>query len=56
MSHHMKNSARDTVIGEKWIYLERDTFHKQACGLSRRANAASKYGVVSFYGLGNFIG
>ena len=56
MSHHMKNSVRDTVIGKKWIYLERDTLHVQACRLSQRANAASECGVVSFYGLGNFIG
>ena len=24
MSHHRKNSVRDKVIGEKWVYLERD--------------------------------
>ena len=28
-SQHRKNSVRDKVIGEKWIYLERDTFHRQ---------------------------
>ena len=25
MSHHRKNSVRDKVIGNKWIYLERNT-------------------------------
>ena len=24
MSHHRKNSVRDKVIGEKWVYLERN--------------------------------
>ena len=25
MSHHRKNSVRDKVIGNKWIYLARNT-------------------------------
>ena len=55
MSHRRKNSVRDKVVGKKWIYLERYTFHrKNVVRLKRRE--ALKYGVVSWYGLGNFIG
>ena len=50
-----KNSVRDKVIGKKWICLERKTSHRQARGLSQRVSVASKCGVVSFYGLGNYI-
>ena len=28
MSHHIKKSVRDKVIGKKWIYLERNTLHR----------------------------
>ena len=28
MSHHRKNSVRDKVVGKKWIYLQRYTFHR----------------------------
>ena len=56
MSHHIKKSERDKVIGKKWIYLERNTLHRQECGPSQRESAASKCGAVSFYGLGKFIG
>ena len=28
MSHHRKNSVRDKLIGENWIYLERRTLHR----------------------------
>ena len=28
MSHHRKNSVRDKVIDNKWIYLERNTLHR----------------------------
>ena len=53
MSNCRKNSVRDKVIGKKWVYSERNTLHKQY-GPSWRASAeALKYGVVSFYGLGN---
>ena len=56
MSHGRKNSVRDKVIGKKWIYLERNTLHRQ-CGPSQRVSlAVPKFGVVSYYGLGNFIG
>ena len=40
MSHCRKNSERDKVfllwVGEKWIYLERNTFHRQTVGHLRR--------------------
>ena len=55
ISHQRKNSVRDKVTGKKWIYLERNTLHRQSVGHLRRQEAP-KYGVVSFYGLGNFIG
>ena len=55
MSHRRKNSVRDKVIGKKWIYLERNTLHRHNVGHLRRQEAL-KYGVVSFYELGNFIG
>ena len=55
MSHNRKNSVRDKVIGKKWIYLERNTLHRQSVGHHKRLSASSKCGVVSFYGLGNFI-
>ena len=52
MSHHRKNSVRDKGIGKKWIYLERNTLHRQECGPSQKARAAPGYGVVSFYRAG----
>ena len=48
MSHHRKNSVRDKVIGNKWIYLETPLFLE--CGPSQKARAAFKCGVVSFMG------
>ena len=57
MSHRRKNSVRDKVIGKKWTDSERNTLHRQECRPLQRARAtASKWGMVSFYGLGNFIG
>ena len=56
MSHCRKNSVRDKVIGKKWTYSDREKRTPQTeCGPSQRAHAASKFGVVSFYRLGNFI-
>ena len=43
------------MIGKKWIYLERNTLYRQSVG-HLRGERTSKYGTVSFYGLGNFIG
>ena len=42
-------------LGKKWIYLERNTLHRQSVGHLRRSDPP-KYGVASFYGLSNFIG
>ena len=36
MSPRRKNSVRDKVIGEKWIYLKRNTLHRQSVGHLRR--------------------
>ena len=55
MSHHRKNSVRDRVIGKKWIYLESNTLQIES-GPSQKGRATSKYGVINFYGLGNFKG
>ena len=38
-----------------WIYLERNTFHRQSVGHLKRQEAL-KYGTVSFYGQDHFIG
>ena len=44
------------MIGKKWTYSDREKRTPQTeCGPSQRAHAASKFGVVSFYRLGNFI-
>ena len=44
MSHCRKNSVRDKVIGKKWIYLERNTLHRQSMGhLSRREQPWDKH-------------
>ena len=57
MSHHRKNSVRDKVIVKKWLHSERNILHRQSVGpLQRVKTGAPKCGVVSFYGLGNFIG
>ena len=40
MSHCRKNSVRDKVIGNKWIYLKRNTLHRQ-CGLSQNVSCCS---------------
>ena len=36
MSHRRKNSVRDKVMGKKWVYLERNTLHRQSVGHLRR--------------------
>ena len=46
---------RDKITGKKWFYSERNILHRQ-CEPLQRASAASKCGMVSFYGLGNLIG
>ena len=54
MSHCRKNSVRDKVIGRSG-FIQRE-IRSPECGPSQRVSAASKCGVVRFYGLGNFIG
>ena len=56
MSNRRKNSVRNKVIGKKWMYLEKKTLHRQNVGLSKMVRVALKNCMVSFYGLGNFIG
>ena len=36
MPHGRKNSVRDKVTGKKWIYLERNTLHRQRVGHLKR--------------------
>ena len=48
MSHCRKNSERDKMLGKKWIYLERNTVHKQS-GPPQKVRVALEYRVVSFY-------
>ena len=55
MSHPRRNSVGDRVIIKKWIYLESNTLQRKSVGHLRRQEAL-KYGVVSFYGVGNVIG
>ena len=55
MSHPRRNSVGDRVIVKKWIYLETNTLQRKNVGHLRRQDAL-KYGVVSFYGVGNVIG
>ena len=55
VSQSKRNSARDQVIGNKWIYLQRNTLHIQSEVCFRRWEAR-RHGMVSFYGLCHFIG
>ena len=54
MSHCRKKSVRDKVVGKKWIYSERNTLHIVWAVTEGKFDL--KCGMVSFYGLGNFIG
>ena len=47
MSHQIKNSVGNNVISKQWIYLKRNTLHRQ-CGLSQKVRAAPGYETVSF--------
>ena len=40
---------------EKWVYLQRNTLHRESVG-PRRRREALRYGVVGFYGLGDSMG
>ena len=35
VSHCRKNSVKEKVIGKRWIYLERNTLHRQSAGQLR---------------------
>ena len=52
-----KEFSERQVIGKTWIYSdsERSDTPQAECGPSQRASAAVKCGVVSFYGVGNFM-
>ena len=50
------NSVRDKVRGKKWIYLERNTLHRQRVGHLRRWEWPQGMRLSVFIGLGNFIG
>ena len=54
MSHQRKNSVIDKMIGRQCIYLERNILHRVwAISEGKRV---TKYDMVSFYVLNNFIG
>ena len=42
MSLGRKNSVRHRVIGKKWIYLERNTFHTQNAACIKRGECPWK--------------
>ena len=44
------------LIGKKWIYLERSTFHKQSEGHLRKQEQHQAMGLSVFIGVGNFTG
>ena len=48
MSPHRKNSVRNEVIGKKWIYLERNTLHRQSVGRLRRREWPQGMGLSVF--------
>ena len=56
ISHQRKNSVRDKVTGKKWIYLERNTLHRQSVGYLRRQERDQGMGLSAFIGVDNFIG
>ena len=41
------------MVGREWIYLDRNTLH--SLRVDHLRDRASKYGTVSFYGLGNLM-
>ena len=51
-----KESVRDRVMGKKWIYLERNTLHRQSVGHLRKWERHRGIGLSAFIGVGNFIG
>jgi len=58
MFHCRKNSVRDKVIGKKWIYLHRNTLHRQSMGHCRgwvRQSRNVAWLVFMGWGLWHFI-
>ena len=56
MSCRRKHSLRDKVMGKKYVCLETH-FTVRVWAISEgEKNHALKYGMVNFYGPGNFIG
>ena len=53
MSHGRKNSVRDTGIGKKWVYLERNTVPSEGRG---EGDWLQGMGAVVFIEVGNFTG
>ena len=56
VSSQKELSERHKVMGKKWIYLERYTFHRQSVGHLRRRERHQGMGLSVFIGEGNFIG
>ena len=56
MSHGRKNSVRDKVIGKKWVYLERNTPHRQSEGPGEGEYGSRGWGLSVFIEVGNFTG
>ena len=55
LSHRRKNSVRGKMIGKKWIYLERNTLHRQSVGHLRRQEKHQGMGLSVLIVVGNFI-
>ena len=55
MSHHRNNSVRDKVIGKEWVYSDSKRSALHRVWAVAEGSAAAKCGMVSFYGLDNFI-
>ena len=54
MPYHRENSLRDKVIGRMWIYLEKNTLHRESVWAISKGERAPGYEVVSFYKGGPF--
>ena len=55
MSRDRKHSGRGTLVGKKWIHLERNILHDKVWSILE-ARAASGYRIVIFYRNGSFHG
>jgi len=52
ISHHRKNSLRGKEIGKEWIYLERNTLHRQGLWAISKSESGPRTGIVRFWGVG----